>query len=56
MHENSRKTVKEAQRLPELLHYRIVSNLGLGSGCVSDGGCTKLQVNWEDCRETLSAV
>jgi hypothetical protein len=36
------KVVEEAQRPPELLPNRIFTDLGLGGGGVSDGGCRKL--------------
>jgi hypothetical protein len=42
VHDNSMKVVEEAQRPPELLPNRIFTDLGLGGGCVSDGGCRKL--------------
>jgi hypothetical protein len=42
VHDNSMKVVEEAQRPPELLPNRILTDLGLGDGCVSDGGCRKL--------------
>jgi hypothetical protein len=48
VHDNSRKVAEEAQRPPELLPNRTVTNLGSGGGCVSDGSYTKLQMDWSE--------
>jgi hypothetical protein len=45
VHDNSKNVAEEAQRPLKLLPNRIVTNLGLGGGCVLDGGCTKLKMD-----------